>query len=62
MTPQGFVTNNNGGILGGISTGQDVAVSIALKPTSSIRLPRTTRLRFAPALAARRVISATPSS
>jgi chorismate synthase len=40
MTPQGFVGNNNGGVLGGISTGQDVAVSIALKPTSSIRLPR----------------------
>jgi chorismate synthase len=42
MTPQGFVSNNNGGILGGISTGQDVTVSIALKPTSSIRLPRRT--------------------
>jgi chorismate synthase len=42
MTPQGFVTNNNGGVLGGISTGQDIAVSIALKPTSSIRLPRRT--------------------
>ena len=42
MTPQGFVGNNNGGILGGISTGQDVTVSIALKPTSSIRLPRRT--------------------
>jgi chorismate synthase len=42
MTPQGFVTNNNGGVLGGISTGQDVTVSIALKPTSSIRLPRRT--------------------
>jgi chorismate synthase len=40
MTPQGFVGNNNGGVLGGISTGQDVSVSIALKPTSSIRLPR----------------------
>jgi chorismate synthase len=40
MTPQGFLSNNNGGVLGGISTGQDVAVSIALKPTSSIRLPR----------------------
>jgi len=40
MTPQGFVGNNNGGVLGGISTGQDVTVSIALKPTSSIRLPR----------------------
>ena len=42
MTPQGFVSNNNGGVLGGISTGQDVIVSIALKPTSSIRLPRRT--------------------
>jgi chorismate synthase len=40
MTPQGFVGNNNGGVLGGISTGQDISVSIALKPTSSIRLPR----------------------
>jgi len=40
MTPQGFVGNNNGGVLGGISTGQDVTVSIALKPTSSIRIPR----------------------
>ncbi|HXM82739.1 MAG TPA: chorismate synthase [Burkholderiales bacterium] len=42
MTPQGFVSNNNGGVLGGISTGQDVTVSLALKPTSSIRLPRRT--------------------
>ena len=42
MTPQGFVANNNGGMLGGISTGQEVTVSIALKPTSSIRLPRRT--------------------
>jgi chorismate synthase len=42
MTPQGFVSNNNGGVLGGISTGQDIVVSIALKPTSSIRLPRRT--------------------
>jgi chorismate synthase len=42
MTPKGFLSNNNGGILGGISTGQDVTVSIALKPTSSIRLPRRT--------------------
>ncbi|HSH08033.1 MAG TPA: chorismate synthase [Burkholderiales bacterium] len=40
MTPEGFVGNNNGGVLGGISTGQDVTVSVALKPTSSIRLPR----------------------
>ncbi len=42
MTPQGFLSNNNGGVLGGISTGQQVTVSIALKPTSSIRLPRRT--------------------
>jgi chorismate synthase len=42
MTPQGFLSNNNGGVLGGISTGQDVTVSIALKPTSSIRLARRT--------------------
>jgi chorismate synthase len=42
MTPKGFVSNNNGGILGGISTGQEVTVSLALKPTSSIRLPRRT--------------------
>src|SRR5258706_1987341 len=42
MTPQGFVTNNNGGVLGGISTGQEITESIALKPTSSIRLPRRT--------------------
>ena len=40
MTPQGFLSNNAGGILGGISTGQDIVVSIAVKPTSSIRLPR----------------------
>lgn len=40
MTPTGFVTNHAGGILGGISTGQDIVVSIAIKPTSSIRLPR----------------------
>ena len=42
MTPQGFLSNNNGGVLGGISTGQDITVSVALKPTSSIRLPRRT--------------------
>jgi chorismate synthase len=42
MTPEGFVSNNNGGVLGGISTGQDVTVSLALKPTSSIRIPRRT--------------------
>jgi chorismate synthase len=42
MSPAGFLSNNAGGILGGISTGQDVVVSIAIKPTSSIRLPRQT--------------------
>ena len=42
MTPQGFLTNNAGGILGGISTGQEILVSLAIKPTSSIRLPRRT--------------------
>jgi chorismate synthase len=40
MTPQGFLSNHAGGILGGISTGQDILVSIAVKPTSSIRLDR----------------------
>ena len=40
MTPAGFATNHSGGILGGISTGQDIIVSMAIKPTSSIRLPR----------------------
>ncbi len=40
LTPEGFVTNHAGGILGGISTGQDVVVTIAIKPTSSIRMPR----------------------
>lgn len=39
ITPQGFMGNNAGGVLGGISTGQDIVASIALKPTSSIRLP-----------------------
>jgi chorismate synthase len=42
MSPQGFLSNNAGGILGGISTGQDVVVSIAVKPTSSVRLDRRT--------------------
>jgi chorismate synthase len=40
MTPEGFKTNNAGGVLGGISTGQDITVSIAIKPTSSIRSPK----------------------
>lgn len=38
MTPDGFLSNNAGGILGGISSGQDILVSLAVKPTSSIRL------------------------
>ncbi len=42
ITPQGFLSNHAGGILGGISSGQDVIASIALKPTSSIRLPGRT--------------------
>ena len=40
ITPEGFLSNNAGGILGGISTGQDIIVNIAVKPTSSIRLGR----------------------
>jgi len=40
LTLEGFVGNNAGGMLGGISTGQDITVSIAIKPTSSIRIPR----------------------
>ena len=41
-TPRGFRTNNAGGVLGGISSGQDLEVSIAIKPTSSIVSPRDT--------------------
>ncbi|MFC7286972.1 chorismate synthase [Herminiimonas glaciei] len=40
LTPEGFATNHSGGILGGISTGQDITASIAIKPTSSIRTAR----------------------
>ena len=40
LTPEGFATNNAGGVLGGITTGQDLEVSIAIKPTSSIITPR----------------------
>ncbi|MET0065088.1 MAG: chorismate synthase [Candidatus Thiodiazotropha sp.] len=39
MTPDGFLSNHAGGVLGGISSGQDLVASIALKPTSSLRLP-----------------------
>jgi chorismate synthase len=42
MTPRGFLSNNAGGVLGGISSGQDILVSIALKPTSSIVIPGRT--------------------
>jgi chorismate synthase len=42
LTPEGFASNNAGGTLGGISTGQDLEVSIAIKPTSSILSPRDT--------------------
>ncbi len=38
MTPQGFLSNNAGGVLGGISSGQDIVARVAFKPTSSIRL------------------------
>jgi chorismate synthase len=40
LTPDGFVGNKAGGVLGGISTGQDLDVSVAIKPTSSILVPR----------------------
>jgi len=39
MTPEGFLSNHAGGVLGGISSGQDIIASIALKPTSSLHLP-----------------------
>lgn len=42
LTPDGFAANKAGGVLGGISTGQDLEVSIAIKPTSSILIPRET--------------------
>ncbi len=40
LTPQGFASNHAGGVLGGISSGQDLTLSVAIKPTSSIRIPR----------------------
>jgi chorismate synthase len=42
LTPQGFLSNNAGGVLGGISSGQDVIVHVSLKPTSSIQVPGRT--------------------
>lgn len=40
LSPEGFLSNHAGGVLGGISTGQDLRVTLAIKPTSSIRIPR----------------------
>ncbi len=42
LTPRGFTANHAGGVLGGISTGQDLVISMALKPTSSIQVPAQT--------------------
>lgn len=39
MRPEGYKSNHAGGILGGISSGQDIVASIAMKPTSSLRIP-----------------------
>ncbi|HEX6928898.1 MAG TPA: chorismate synthase, partial [Gammaproteobacteria bacterium] len=39
ITPDGFLSNHSGGTLGGISSGQDIRVDVAFKPTSSIRIP-----------------------
>ena len=39
LTPEGFTSNNSGGVLGGISSGQDIIANLALKPTSSLRIP-----------------------
>jgi len=49
MTPQGFIGNQAGGVLGGISSGQDILASVAFKPTSSLRIPgRSVNLRGEP--------------
>ena len=49
ITPEGFLSNHAGGILGGISSGQDIVASIALKPTSSLHLPgRSVNVRGEP--------------
>jgi chorismate synthase len=42
LTPEGFCSNHAGGVLGGISSGQDIVAKIALKPTSSLRIPGRT--------------------
>jgi chorismate synthase len=46
IAPTGFLSNHAGGILGGISTGQDIVVHLAIKPTSSITIPRRSIDRF----------------
>ncbi|ADM89678.1 chorismate synthase [Candidatus Zinderia insecticola CARI] len=46
ITKKGFKTNNSGGILGGISTGQDIKISIFIKPTSSIKIPQKSINKF----------------
>lgn len=46
ITPQGFLSNHAGGVLGGISTGQDLVAHLALKPTSSLRIPGRSVDRF----------------
>ena len=51
MPPLGFVTSNAGGILGGISTGQEIVVNIAIKPTSSIAQPRRPLAAYGTAIA-----------
>ena len=51
MTPQGFVSNHAGGILGGISTGQEIVVNMAIKPTSSIAQSRRSINRHGEAIA-----------
>jgi len=42
LSPEGFLSNNSGGVLGGISSGQDIVAHLALKPTSSLRIPGKT--------------------
>jgi chorismate synthase len=62
MTPQGFLSNHAGGVLGGISSGQDVIVNLAVKPTSSIRLPRrSVTLAMASRCWSRRTVDTTPA-
>ncbi|MFU8836693.1 MAG: chorismate synthase, partial [Thiohalomonadaceae bacterium] len=46
ITPEGFLSNHAGGVLGGIASGQAIIASIALKPTSSLRLPGQSVNRF----------------